>query len=401
MSYDILRKKGVQDMKIFHISDLHIGKQLHYYSLKEEQRSILSQIADKAKEYGPDVILIAGDIYDKSVPSGEAYEILDEFLNNLANIRPSIPVLMIAGNHDNAKRLNYAGTFLEKHNIYISVLPPQDKEEHLKKIVLTDAYGEVSFYLLPFTKPGYVKHLFEEGEVQDYNSAVRAVIEREPIDYSKRNVLLAHQFFVSGGREPEKCDSELTYISVGGIDSVDIDCVRKFDYVALGHIHGEQSIGEPHIRYSGTPMKYSVSEEKHIKGITMITLGEKNSEIKYERIPLTMAQDVRRIEGTLEEVMGQATEENRNDYVSITLTNEESLYRPKDQLEEHYNHILEVRLENRNIRRRLNQTEDTGEHLDPITAFAEFYQLMHNQPISEKETEIMTEIISEVKNAQE
>ena len=191
-------------MKIFHISDLHIGKQLHYYSLNEEQRYILSRIVDKAEEYRPDVILIAGDIYDKSVPSGEAYEIFDEFLNNLADIQPSIPVLIIAGNHDNAKRLKYAGAFLEKQNIYISVLPPQEKNEFLKKVILKDEYGEVNFYLLPFTKPGYVKHLFGDGEIQDYSSALKALIEREQIDWSKRNVLLAHQFFVSGGQEPEK-----------------------------------------------------------------------------------------------------------------------------------------------------------------------------------------------------
>ncbi len=388
-------------MKIFHISDLHIGKQLHYYSLNEEQRYILSRIVDKAEEYRPDVILIAGDIYDKSVPSGEAYEIFDEFLNNLADIQPSIPVLIIAGNHDNAKRLKYAGAFLEKQNIHISVLPPQEKNEFLKKVILKDEYGEVNFYLLPFTKPGYVKHLFGDGEIQDYSSALKALIEREQIDWSKRNVLLAHQFFVSGGQEPEKCGSELTYISVGGIDSVDVDCVRKFDYAALGHIHGEQAIGEPHIRYSGTPMKYSVSEENHIKGITMATLGAKNSELKFERIPLVMAQDVRRIEGTLEEVIAQATEGNRNDYVSITLTDEERLYRPKDQLEEHYTHILEVRLENRNIHTGFSRTEEPGEHLEPLAAFAEFYQIMHDQPISEKEIKIMTEIVSEVKNAQE
>lgn len=388
-------------MKIFHISDLHIGKQLHYYSLSEEQRYILSRIADKAEEYRPDVILIAGDIYDKSVPSGEAYEIFDEFLNHLADIRPSIPVLIIAGNHDNAKRLKYAGAFLERQNIYISVLPPQEKNEFLKRIVLTDEYGEINFYLLPFTKPGYVRQLFGDSEIQDYNGAVKALIGRERIDWSKRNVLLAHQFFVSGGQEPDKCGSELNYISVGGIDSVDVECVRKFDYVALGHLHGEQAIGGPHIRYSGTPMKYSVSEEKHVKGITMVTLGAKDSEIEYERIPLVMVRDVRRIEGTLEEVIAQAAEDNRDDYVSITLTDEESLYRPKDQLEEHYTRILEVRLENRNIRSRLSRMEEPGEHLEPLAAFAEFYQVMHDQPISEKEIKVMTEIISELKNARE
>lgn len=388
-------------MKIFHISDLHIGKQLHYYNLRESQLAVLRQIIEKAEEYRPDVILIAGDIYDKSVPSGEAYEIFDTFLNDLAGIKPEIPVLMIAGNHDNAMRLKFGSTFFEKHNIYLSVMPPQNEEEYLKKVVLPDEHGEVNFYLLPFTKPGYVKKVFGEGEVQDYNTAVRKIIERESIDDSKRNVLVAHQFFVSGGKEPEKCDSELAYISVGGIDSVDIDCVRQFDYVALGHIHGEQPVGEPYIRYSGTPLKYSVSEENHRKGITMVTLGEKNHEIMYERIPLTPPLDVRSITGTLEEVIKQATDDNRNDYVSIILTDEDSLYRPKDQLEEHYHNILEVRMENRRIRDRLLQKTEGEESLNPIDAFADFYQLMNSQPISRQELDIMSEVIHEVINERE
>lgn len=388
-------------MKLFHISDLHIGRQLHYYSLKELQTEILHQIVEKAEEYRPDVILIAGDIYDKSVPSGEACEIFDEFLNHLAAVTPSIPVLMIAGNHDSAMRLKFASAFLEKNNIYISVLPPRNKEEHLKKITLEDAYGKVNFYMLPFTKPAYVRTLFEEGTLEDYNSAVSAVIEREQVDYSERNVLIAHQFFVSDAKEPDKCDSELSYISVGGIDSVDVECIRGFDYAALGHIHGAQSMGEDYIRYSGTPLKYSVSEEKHKKGITMVTLGEKNSRIEYEQIPLCASRDVRSVKGTLEEVIAMATEENRGDYVSITLTDEDSIYRPKDQLEEHYENILEVRIENRRTRKRLESTEDVEQILDPFEAFREFYQAINDQPLSDAEAEVMAEIISEVKNKQE
>lgn len=386
-------------MKIFHISDLHIGKQLHYYNLRESQEQILIQIIDKAKEYRPDVILIAGDIYDKSVPSGEAYEIFDEFLNNLADIKPSIPVLIIAGNHDSAMRLKFASVFLERNNIYISVLPPQNGDEYLKKIVLHDEYGEVNFYMLPFTKPSYVRHLFEEGKVEDYNSAVRAVIEREKIDYSQRNVLVAHQFFVSKDVEPEKCDSEITYISVGGLDSVDVACVKEFDYVALGHIHGAQAIGDNHIRYSGTPLKYSVSEERHSKSITMVTLGEKNSENQYESIPLIAKRDVRSVRGTLLEVIDMANDENREDYVSITLTDENSIYRPKDQLEEHYKNILEVRMDNERTKSKLNYSE-SEETLDPLEAFREFYSEINNQPISDEETEIIAQIINEIKNNQ-
>ncbi len=388
-------------MKLFHISDLHIGKQLHYYNLKDLQTEILCQIVKMAKEHRPDVILIAGDIYDKSVPSGEAYEIFDEFLNRLADINPSIPVLIIAGNHDSAMRLKFASSFLEKNNIHISVLPPQSGEEYLKKITLHDQYGNVNFYMLPFTKPAYVRNLFEDGTAEDYNSAVRAVIEREKIDTAERNVLIAHQFFVSNTTEPEKCDSELAYISVGGIDSVDIDCIRIFDYVALGHIHGPQCIGENYIRYSGTPLKYSVSEERHQKGITVVTLEEKNTSLKYDHIPLCASRDVRSITGTLEQVIAAASGKNRSDYVSITLTNEESLYRPKDQLEEHYDNILEVKLENKRTQSRLENVENTEEILYPIDAFRDFYQIINNQPVSSVEEELMSEIISEIINIQE
>lgn len=386
-------------MRIFHISDLHIGKQLYYYNLRESQEKALKEIVSQAEMHRPDVILIAGDIYDKSVPSAEAYEIFDAFLNKLSEINPSIPVLIIAGNHDNAMRLKFASAFLEKNNIYVSVLPPQAEDEYLKKVVLSDEYGEVNFYMLPFTKPAHVRNLFTEGMAEDYNSAVKAVIERENIDISKRNVLIAHQFFVSKDKEPQKCDSEISYISVGGLDSVDTDCITKFDYVALGHIHGAQAIGAEHIRYSGTPLKYSVSEEHHNKSITMVTLGEKNSENKYESIPLNIKPDVRSIRGTLLEVIDKADDENRDDYVSITLTDEDSIYRPKDQLEEHYHNILEVKIDNERTRSKLNVTE-TEKTLNPLEAFKEFYGEINNQPISEAELDIVAEIINDIKNSQ-
>jgi exonuclease SbcD len=383
-------------MKIFHLSDLHIGKQLHYYDLRKLQEDVLHQIAERAAEYHPDAIVIAGDIYDKSVPSGEACELFDSFLNQLAAITPSIPVLMIAGNHDSAKRLKFASAFLEKNHIYIAAMPPRSQDEHLKRVTLADAYGEVHFYLLPFLKPGYVRSLFEEGKVTDYQSAVSAVLEREHIDFSQRNVLVAHQFFVSAGKGPETCDSELTYISVGGIDSVDVDCVRAFDYVALGHIHGAQRIGADHIRYSGTPLKYSVSEEHHKKAIQMVTLGEKGSASVYENIPLLPLREVRSIRGSMEEVIKAATDENRDDYVSITLT-DDNVYRPRDLLEEHYSHILEVRIDNDRIRSALQAQDRTTDNPDPLESFAEFYQEMNGQPLSEEEARLMEEIIDEAR----
>ncbi len=383
-------------MKLFHISDLHIGRQLYYYDLRACQEDALSQIVSRVMEYRPDVVLIAGDIYDRSSPSGEAYELFDQFLNQLADIRPSIPVLIIAGNHDNAKRLKFASSFFAKNKIYIAAMPPRREEEHLKKVMLEDSCGPVNFYLLPFLKPGYVRGLFEEGTVTDYDSAVRAVLEREEIDFSVRNVLVAHQFFVSGGSLPETCDSEFAAISVGGIDSVDVDCVRQFDYVALGHLHGAQRVGAEHIRYSGSPLKYSVSEEHHEKGIQMVTLGAKGQEPALETIPIHPLRQVRSIRGTLGSVLAAATEENREDYVSITLTDED-VYRPRDILEEQYSHILEVRVDNRRTRARL-ESEDAGSGSpDPLEAFAEFYQEMNGQPMSGGEEAVMREIIDDAR----
>jgi exonuclease SbcD len=387
-------------MKLFHISDLHIGKQLHYYNLKDNQVEILKQIVDKANEYRPDSIIIAGDIYDKSVPSAEAYTIFNQFLIDLSDIRPSIPILIIAGNHDSAERLNYASSFLERHHIYISVLPPQKEEEYLKKVVLRDEHGDVNFYLLPFTKPGYVRHLFDDGVVTSYDTAITALLHREGIDYNQRNVLISHQFYISGEVTPQTCESEQLYISVGGIDSVEVTSVKNFDYVALGHLHGPQHIGEQYIRYSGTPLKYSVSEEKHLKSITMVTLGKKGTDILTEKLPLIASQDVRKEKGTLSEIIGRATDENRHDFVSITLTDESEIYKPKDQLEEHYDHILEIQVENSRTRLQLECASKEASVLDPFEAFKEFYLEMQNFPLSEIEEKIIADVISMVKEAE-
>lgn len=384
-------------MKIFHISDLHIGKQLKYYSLKESQEKVLGDIIKAAKNQSPDVIIIAGDIYDRSVPSGEAYEIFNDFLNGLAGLEEKIPVLIIAGNHDNAMRLHYASAFLEKQRIYVSVKPPENDEEHLKKIVLEDQYGKVNFYMLPFTKPGYVRWMFEEAEIVDYNRAIREIIAREKINYSERNVLVAHQFFVSKDKEPEKSDSELSYISVGGIDSVEIEWVRKFDYVALGHIHGAQHIGEEHIRYSGTPLKYSVSEENHNKAITVVTMGEKGTENQYDSISLIADKDVRSVKGKIEDIMAMATEKNRFDYVSITLTDEDNIYRPRDILEEKYKNILEVKVENKRTQRKIENVDGDEKILNPLEAFREFYQEINGQPLSRDEEEFFLEVMNQAR----
>lgn len=386
-------------MRFFHLSDLHIGKHLHMYNLAQEQKYIFSQIIERALEYRPDAIVIAGDIYDKSVPSGEAYQLFDSFLNKLAKMEPAIPIFIIAGNHDNQERLQYASSFLERHQIYIATKPPQEEEERLKKITLSDDCGEVDFYLFPFMKPGYVRHLFPEEESLSYERAYELILEKERIDNARRNVLVAHQFFVNQGKKPECCDSEQMSLNVGGVDAIDIRVVEAFDYVAAGHIHGPQTFENKRVRYCGTPLKYSVSEELHKKSITLVTLEEKGKEPVIETIPLWPLHDVRRLRGTLDELL-QAKDIPREDYVSITLTDEKELYRPKDVLDEIYPHILEITVDNSRTRKiyaglqgfAMEMDEGINKLQSPLEAFREFYQLMQQQPLSETEEAVIVEI---------
>lgn len=383
-------------MKIFHIADLHIGKQLNYYNLKENQEDILNQMIDRMEEYRPDVLLIAGDIFDKSMPSGEAYSLFDNFLNRAGALCPSIPIVIIAGNHDSPERLNYASSFMEKHQIYISVMPPQRTDEYLKKVVLEDDYGPVNIYLLPFTKPGYVRPLFPDRDIPDYETAVRAVLERENIDVSQRNVLVSHQFYQSSGWETSTCDSEQVLLSIGGLDRIDISVLKDFDYVALGHLHGPQKIKEEWIRYAGSPLKYSVSEERHHKSITMVTLGEKGEKTEIRQIPLNPRQDVRTERGTLKEILERATETNRHDFISVTLTDENEPYRMKEMLREVYDYLLEIRVDNTRTRKRLELTLETQENLTPFEAFRAFYEDVAKMPLTGAEEALLEKTLNQL-----
>lgn len=384
-------------MKLFHISDLHIGKQLNGYNLRENQEMVLDQIIQYAKEQHPDVILICGDIYDKTAPSGEAYLLFDAFLDGLSQIRPKVLVLMIAGNHDSPERLSYASAFLEKHNIFMSVMPPQKPEEYLKKVVLEDEYGPVNFYLLPFLKPGYVRPLFGEDMEEGYEGAVKAVICRETVDTTERNVLLSHQFYTAGSKDPSTCESEQAVIMAGGLERIDASVLSAFDYAALGHLHGPQRVGRDSVRYCGTPYKYSVSEEHHNKSVTMVQLGEKGTEIQIECLPLKGSQDVRRVKGTLQEILEGVTEENRHDFVSVTITDEEEPYHIREQLEEAFDHLLELRVDNTRTRSRLAESKESVPVLYPMEAFAQFYEAVRHTPLQKKEEEIMAAIVQEAK----
>ena len=387
-------------MKFFHLSDLHIGKQLHRYNLKEDQQVILKEVITYAKELRPDAIVIAGDIYDKSVPSAEAVNVFDEFLTDLSEITPEIPILIISGNHDSPDSLKYASEILKRHHIYLAGNVPERPEEHIEKVTLHDAYGEVDFYLLPFMKPAYVKNIFVDGTPETYSDAVKEIIKREKIDYKdKRNVLVSHQFYVGEKAEsPETCDSEV--FSVGGIDNVDIGSVKEFDYVALGHLHGAQCIGKPEIRYCGTLLKYSVSESTQNKSLTVVTLKAKGEKPEIENYPLHPLRDVRKKKGTLDEIIKEAQETEKDDYISITLTDEIDPYKPKEQLERIFSHILEIRVDNQRTRTKLKEMDEELVMKDPFTSFAEFYKEMQGREMNGEEETIMKEIFDKAKGVE-
>ena len=397
-------------MKLFHLSDLHIGKLLCGYSLQENQEQVLSQIVTYAQEEHPDAILICGDIYDKSAPSGEAYVMFDRFLEALSEIRPRIPVLIIAGNHDSPERLSYASAFLEKHSIYLSVFPPVREDEYLKKITLEDEYGPVDFYLLPFLKPGYLRPLLPEGSAFSYEEAVRFLLSREKIDPGRRNVILSHQFYTAGQSEPETCDSEVAVAMAGGLDRIDISVLDAFDYAALGHLHGSQKVGRMSARYCGTPYKYSVSEEHHHKAVTVVELGKKGEEPQLRFLPLSGLQDVRRLRGTLEEVLEAAESAAPSpsagqpsvsgvchDFVSVTITDEQEPYRIRERLEERYDHLLELRVDNARTRARMAESGTENDPApEPMEAFRQFYETVNHTPLPEEGERIMKRLIREI-----
>lgn len=382
-------------MRFFHLSDLHIGKQLHNYNLREDQVHILQEVVDYAKELRPDAIVIAGDIYDKSVPSGEAVTIFDEFLTKLTRIEPKIPVLIIAGNHDSAQRLDYASRILGAQQIYIVGNAPEAAEDFLQCVTLEDMYGQVHFYLLPFLKPGYVRGVFGGEVPESYQAAVEKLIQREALNWKERNVLVTHQFYVGSSQEPETCDSEV--FSVGGIDKIESTVVQKFDYVAMGHLHGAQRAGAEHMRYCGTLLKYSVSETEQKKTLHVIMLGEKGMPVQIEKYPLHPLRDVRRVRGKLEEILESAKPEDREDYVSVTLTDEVEPYKPKEQLERAYSHILEVRIDNQRTRQILEEMDDEEVFADPMTIFADFYREIQGKELTEEEQKIMENVMEQEK----
>lgn len=373
-------------MKFFHLSDLHIGRQLHFYSLKEDQRRILEEIVQYVYREKPQAIVIAGDVYDKSVPSAEAVAVFDEFIRKLSET--GVQILVISGNHDSPERLDFASSLLEKQNLHMAGLPPMQPQDHIRKVRLQDAYGPVNFWLLPFVKPSYVSGITGPG--LSYTDMIRALLERESREEQERHVLVTHQFYTASGREPARSESEAVY--VGGAGNVDVSAVQQFDYVAMGHIHKGQSIGGEQFRYCGTPLKYSVSESGDVKGLTMVTLEEKGTPPRIEVLPLHPPRDVLRLCGCLKELMLQGSE----DYVSITLTDEKVPYQPREQLGQVFPNLLELRVDNPAARRTLEKEEQPELPDDPLQMFRRFFLEIQGEEMDGQETELMERVIRKI-----
>lgn len=369
-------------MKFIHISDLHIGKRINEYSLTEEQRDILNKIIDIVKDEKPDGILIAGDIYDKSIPGAEAVTLLDEFLEKI--VESGTKAFIISGNHDSAERVAYGASAFEKEGIYLS--PVFGGE--VKKYSLEDGYGRVNVYLLPFVKPAHVKKYFDE-EIETCTDAVDAVLKRCDIDEGERNVIVAHQF-VTGGKRRDSED-----VNVGGLENVEGWVFDKFDYAALGHLHKNQAVGRETVRYSGTGLKYSASEANDEKCVVAVEMKEKGN-VKIREIPLSPMRDYLDIKGKLDDILKS---ENKNDFVRITLTDDETLIDAYGKLKMNYPFMTELVFDRK-------RKEDVKEkHYDPDKSeeekFKDFYEEINGRGLTDEQINIVEEIIAEIKEEEE
>ena len=376
-------------MKFFHLSDLHIGKQLHRYNLKEDQQVILKEVITYAKELRPDAIVIAGDIYDKSVPSAEAVNVFDEFLTELSEITPVIPILIISGNHDSPERIAFGGRLMNLSGVYMSPVYVGKTEP----VSLSDKYGPVNIYMLPFFKPAAIRSFYPDSEIITYTDAVRAAVGRMEIDTSKRNILITHQF-VTGAVRTESED-----ISVGGSDSVDVSVFAEFDYVALGHIHRAQKCGSESVRYSGTPLKYSFSESRDQKSVTIIELEEKNS-LKVKTVNLSPLHDMLEIKGSYDQISTKSFYEEasfRDAYLHITLTDEEEIPYAAEKLRIIYNRLMKLDYDNMRTRRRCDiNAEMEIKSQSPFELFSALYELQNNNPMSDEQREYVNDLINDI-----
>lgn len=361
-------------MKFMHLSDLHLGKRVHEFSMVEDQKYILSQILSVLDGEGADGVFLAGDIYDKPVPSVEAVQLFDSFLTRLAERK--LPVFIISGNHDSTERISFGAKLMESRNVYISPV----YEGKVRQVILEDSYGEVCITLLPFLK-----------SVKNYEDAIKEVVEHLMED--RRNVLLTHQFVTGASR----CESE--EIMVGGLDQIDVSLFDPFDYVALGHLHSPQKVGRETVRYCGTPLKYSFSEAEQEKSVTFVELKEKG-ETEIRTVMLRPLRDMRKIRGTYLEVTAKDFYEgtNREDYLQVTLTDEEDIPDGMQKLRIIYPNLMRLEYDNQRTREsRLVEAVNEVEKKSEQELFEDFFEIQNNQPMSELQRNFVKKLLEDMK----
>lgn len=375
-------------MRLAHVSDLHLGKRVNEFSMLEDQRYIVKQIESILEEEAADAVLIAGDVYDKPVPPGEAVRLFDSFLTALAD--RGTHVFVISGNHDSPERIAFGSRLMEKSRVYMA--PVYDG--HVSPIELRDAYGSVYVYMLPFIKPAVVKKCWPEEKIETYEDAVGCAVahmKEEVFVPEARNVLVAHQLVIGASR----CDSE--EVSVGGLDQVSAALFRDFDYTALGHIHGPQNAGGERIRYCGSPLKYSFSEAGHVKSVTIVDLEEKGN-VRVRTRPLIPLHDMREIRGSYEEVVSRDFYRGTavDDYLHITLTDEEDILDAMGKLRAIYPNIMRLDYDNRRTREGGQLPEKVQRAKSPLELLEELYALQNNQPMSGEQRELSARLIEEL-----
>lgn len=371
-------------MKFLHLGDLHLGKTLGDFDLMEDQRYILDQILCIAEKESIDGVLIAGDVYDRSIPSEAATKLLDYFLIRLAE--KEIKVFMVSGNHDSDDRLNYGSTLFASNQIFISAV----FDGTLPRQSFADGDTEIDIYMLPFVKASQVRHYFPEEEIESYDDAVRTIIRNTAINRKNKNILVAHQFVAGKGEDPELAGSEgMGTQSVGLVEKIGYDCFDGFDYVALGHIHSPQRVGREEIRYSGSPLKYSLGEANNEKSIPLITVSAKER-VKIELVPLKPRRDVRHIRGTLKELLDQKNVKAPEDYIYATLTDEDIVNDAMGLFQQVYPNTVRIDYDNSHTRE-IEQVDISriAENKSFPELIGDFYRLMYGCEITEEEMDVM------------
>lgn len=374
-------------MRFLHLADLHIGKRVNGFSMIEDQKFVFEQVYNVIENEKIDGIIMAGDIYDKPVPSAETVKLFDEMLTRLVSI--NLPIFVISGNHDSAERIGFGSDILSAAKVYMSRV----YNGNLQKIELEDDYGKINVYLLPFIKPATVKNIYKEAEIKDYDDALECVLSQEKIDETKRNVIVSHQFVTGAMR------SESEEVSVGGLDNVSVENYEAFDYVALGHIHRAQQMGRESARYAGTLLKYSFSEEKHNKSMTIVDLKEKGN-IEIKEIPVKPLHDLKTIKGKFSKITSEEfyKELKKEDYYRAVLTDEDDILNAIGKLKSIYPNLMSMEYDNTRTRSySVVDNVETGETKSPLDYFEEFFEKQNGRKMSEKQRNYLLEILGEAR----